>query len=169
MSFELLVTEEAVCTDKHPSDPAAKIVACSSPEAGYQVFGKGALISADDAKRYGVKASPATPTYTLRLDSHTIAHTPEDKAYAATQPQFGLQMAKAEHIRTAADLAVASQATATAATAAAAAEDAKKDTDAADKKAKAALEKTAAAPKVAKAKKERKPRTKKAKAETATT
>ena len=124
--FELLLTADAVCTDKHPSDPAAKVVACGSAEAGYQVVGKGAPISAADAERYGVKTTKADANYTLRLDSHTIAITPEDKAHAATQPQFGLQIAQAEHIRTAGELALASLTTANAATAAATADDAKK-------------------------------------------
>jgi len=151
MSFDLLLTDEAVCTDKHPNDPKAKVVACTSPEAAYQVVGKGAPISADDAARFGVKTKKAdASSYTLRLDSHTIARTPEEKVFAATQPQPGLQMARAEQIRTSASLAVASLGTAAAAQADAAAEEAKKADELADKKLKATLE-TKAAPAMPKA------------------
>ena len=141
MSFELLVTDEAVCTDRNPSDPKAKVVPCTSPEAGYQVVGKGAPISAEDAHRFGVKTKKVEESnYTLRLDSHTIARTPEDKAYAATLPQPGLVAARAETIRSSAALSVASLGNAAAAKAAEADEEAKKADEAADKKLKATLD-----------------------------
>jgi hypothetical protein len=163
MSFELLLTDEAVCTDKHPSDPKAKVVACGSAEAAFQVVGKGAPIAAADAERFGVKTTKADATnYTLRIDSHTIARTPEEKAFAATQPQPGLQLARGEQIRTSANLALASLASTDAAAAQEADAEAKKDNEAADKKLKAKLEDKSAtrkkAPKATKA-----PRAKRAK------
>lgn len=143
MSFELLLTEDAICTDKD-----GKVVACDSEDAAFQVVGKGAPISAEDAARYGAKTKKAdTTNYTLRIDSHTIARTPEEKAFAATQPQMGLQLAKAEEIRTSANLAVASLNSAAAAKAAEAAEEAAKTDAEADKKAKAAFEGKADKPK----------------------
>jgi colicin import membrane protein len=145
MTFDLLLTDEPVCTDRDPSDPKAKVVACTSPEAAYQVVGKGAPISAEDAARFGAKTKKHDETnYTLRLDGSTIARTPEDKAYAATLPQPGLVMARAESIRSSAALSVASLGTAAAANAAAAEEEAKKADALADKKLKAALDNKAA-------------------------
>lgn len=155
MALELLLTDEAVCLDKPPADPSAKVVKCNTPEAAFQLVGKGAPISADDAARFGVKTKKAEETnFTLRMDSHTIARTPEEKAYAMTQPQPGLVAARAEQIRSAANLAVASlvredQAKATEATA-----EAKKAEEGENKKLKAKLaNKTAKAPRKARVKK----------------
>jgi hypothetical protein len=107
MALELLIADEAVCLDKAPGDPKAKVVKCDSLQAAYQVVGKGAPISADDAKKFGVKTKPAEATGTLRLDGSTIARTPEDKKYAATLPQPALMAARAEQMRTAANLSIA--------------------------------------------------------------
>jgi hypothetical protein len=108
MALELLIANEAVCLDKAPGDPKAKVVKCDSPQAAYQVVGKGSPISSDDAKRLGVKTKPAEATGTLRLDGSTIARTPEDKKYAATLPQPALTAARAENMRAAANLAISS-------------------------------------------------------------
>lgn len=140
MSFDLLLTEEAVCLDKHPGEADAKVVPCTSEKAAYQMVAKGAPISAADAARFGIKTTKAdTSNYTLRIDSHTIARTPEEKAYAASQPQPGLINAQAEQIRQSAALSVASLATAANAQAADAAAEAKKADEKADEKVKAAL------------------------------
>lgn len=142
MSFDLLLTDEAICLDKHPQDAEAKVVSCTSVEAAFQLAGKGTPISAEDAARFGVKTTKAEATnYTLRLDSHTIARTPEEKAYAATQAQPGLVMAQAEQIRQSAALSVAALGTAAAAKNADAAAAAKKEDEKADAKVKASLEK----------------------------
>ena len=106
MALELLIADEAVCLDKAPGDPKAKRVKCDSPEAAYQIVGKGAPISAEDAKTHGVKTKPYEATTTLRLDSHTIARTPEDKKFALTQPQPTLTAARAEAMRTAANASI---------------------------------------------------------------
>jgi len=157
MSFDLLLTEEAVCLDKAPGDPEAKVVACGSSEAAYQMVAKGAPISAADAARFGIKTKKAElANYTLKLDGSTIAITPEDKAYAATLPQPGLQLARAEQIRTSAALSVASLNTVASAASADAAAEAKKDTDEADEKLKTSLY-VPAAP-VVKAPRKRKPK-----------
>lgn len=108
MALELLIADEAVCLDKAPGDPKAKVVKCDSPQAAYQIVGKGAPVSADDAKKFGVKTKPYEATGTLRLDSHTIARTPEDKKFALTQPQPALTAARAEGMRTAANLSISS-------------------------------------------------------------
>ena len=141
MSFELLTTDEAVCTDKNPSAPDAKVVKCDSPEAAFQLVGKGSPISAADAKRFGVKTKPGELAgYTLLVDSHTIARTPEEKAYAMTQPQPGLVRARAEQIRSAASLEVASLTAADQTKAFEAGEESKKADALADKKLKVGLE-----------------------------
>jgi hypothetical protein len=108
MALELLIADEAVCLDKAPGDPKGKVVKCDSPQAAYQVIGKGAPISADDAKKFGVKTKPAEAAATLRIDSHTIARTPEEKKFAATQPQPALMAARAENMRAAANLTISS-------------------------------------------------------------
>lgn len=151
MSFDLLLTDEAVCLDKHPSDPEAKVVACTSDKAAYQMAAKGTPISAEDAARLGVKTTKADlPNYTLRLDSHTIARTPEDKAFALTQPQPGLVAARAEQIRASAALSVAALTTAQARDAVDATAEARKTDEEANKKIKAKLEaKTPAKPRKA--------------------
>lgn len=147
MALELLVTEEAICLDKAPGEPGAKVVACNSEKAAYQLVAKGTPISQEDADRFGVKTKKADlANYTLRIDSHTIARTPEDKAFALTQPQPGLVMAKTEQIRSAAALAVASLATAEAAKAADATEESKQAAAEEDKKLKAKLEDKSAKP-----------------------
>jgi len=138
MALELLVTDEAVCLDKQPGDPGAKVVPCTSEKAAYQLVGKGSPISSEDADRFGVKTKKAEATnYTLRLDGSTIARTPEDKAFAMTLPQPGLVLAKAEQIRSAAALSVASLTAAEAAKATDADAEAKKADAEADKKLKA--------------------------------
>ena len=164
MSFDIQVTDEAVCTDKNPSAPDAKVVKCDSPEAAYQIAAKGSPISEMDAKRLGIKTKPGElAAYTLLLDSHTIARTPEDKAYAMSQPQPGLIRARAEQIRSAAALEVASLTTADQARSLESEEESKKADALADKKLKAGLEnKTYKAPasedKVATPRTEKKPR-----------
>lgn len=132
---ELLLTEEAVCLDKAPGDPTAKVVPCGSDAAAYQIAGKGSAISAADAERFKVKTKKAESASTqLMIDGSTIAKTPEDKAYAATLPQPHLQRARAESIRAAAEAEIYSLALADAAAAAEAAEKAKKaDEDTAKK------------------------------------
>jgi len=140
MSFDLLLTTEAVCLDKHPGDPDAKVVPCTSEKAAYQMAAKGTPIAAADAERLGIKTEKADATnYTLRLDSHTIARTPEEKAFALTQPQPGLVLAQAEAIRASAALSVAALSTQANAQQAEATAEAKKTDDAADKKIKASL------------------------------
>lgn len=161
MSFDLLLTDEAVCLDKAPGDPEAKVVACDSEKAAYQLVGKGQPISEYDASRFGVKTTKADATnYTLRIDSHTIARTPEDKAFALTQPQPGLVAAQAEQIRASAALGVAALTSAHNAATVDAANEAKKTDEEADKKIKANLAAKAAekpkAQKTAKATKARK-------------
>lgn len=153
MALDLLLTAEAVCLDKHPNDPKAKIVACTSPEAAFQLVGEGTPISAEDAEKFGVKTKKAEATATLRIDSHTIAKTPEDKEFAATQPQPALTAARAEHMRTAAGLSVASAIAADYAKTAETAEDSKKADAAANKKLKAKTENKAKKPRKARAKK----------------
>ncbi len=160
MSFDLQVTDEAICLDKQPGDPTAKVVKCSSPEAAFQMVAKGSPISADDAKRLGIKTTSAELAgWTLLIDSHTIARTPEDKAYAMTQPQPGLVRARAEQIRSAAAVAVASLTTADQAKSLEAAEESKKTDEASTKKLKADLENKADKPaKASEDKAEKKPR-----------
>ncbi len=160
MALELLITDEAVCLDKAPGEPGAKVVPCNSEKAAYQVVAKGTPISKEDADRFGVKTKKAdADNYTLRIDSHTIARTPEEKAYALTQPQPGLVMARTEQIRSAAALSVASLAAAEAAKATDATEESKKAAAEEDKKLKAKIEDKSAKP-------ARKPRAKKTKTET---
>ncbi len=150
MTLELQVTDEAICLDKQPGDPTAKVVKCDSPEAAFQMAAKGSPISADDAKRLGIKTKPGELAgYTLLIDSHTIARTPEDKAYAMTQPQPGLVRARAEQIRSAAAVAVASLTTADQAKSLEAAEESKKTDEASTKKLKADLENKADKPRKA--------------------
>ena len=159
MSFDIQVTDEAVCTDKNPSAPDAKVVKCDSPEAAYQLVAKGSPISEMDAKRLGIKTKPGELAgYTLLVDSHTIARTPEEKAYAMTQPQPGLVRARAEQIRSAAALEVTSLTTADQAKAYEAGEESKKADALADKKLKADLENKADKPSKAEDKPEKKPR-----------
>ena len=140
MSFDLLLTDEAVCLDKQPGDPSAKVVPCTSEKAAFQLVGKGSPISAEDAERFGVKTKKADVTdFTLKLDGSTIARTPEEKAYAMTLPQPGLVAARAEQIRASAAMSVASLTNAEAAKGAKASEEAKKAEAENDKKLKATL------------------------------
>lgn len=164
MTLDLLITDEAVCLDKPPADPGAKVVPCTSEKAAYQLVGKGSPISSADAERFGVKTAKAdTTNYTLRLDSHTIARTPEEKAYALTQPQPGLVAARAEQIRSAANLAVTALTREDQAKATEVAAEAKKADEGENKKLKAKLENKTRAPRAA-----RKPRAKKSATESKT-
>ena len=160
MSFDIQVTDEAVCTDKNPSAPDAKVVKCDSPEAAYQLVAKGSPISEMDAKRLGIKTKPGELAgYTLLVDSHTIARTPEEKAYAMSQPQPGLIRARAEQIRSAAAVEIASLTTADQARSLESDEESKKADALADKKLKADLENKADKPaKASEDKPEKKPR-----------
>lgn len=169
MALDLLITKEAVCVDKHPGDPGAKVVACTSDKAAFQLAAKGTPISQEDADRLGIDTEKAElGNYTLRLDSHTIARTPEEKAWAATQPQWGLVQARTDQIRSAAALTVASLAMAELAKAAPDGEQKKADDEATAKAKEAAESKKAPKPAKAekatttKAKTPRKARTKKA-------
>jgi hypothetical protein len=156
MALELLITDEAVCLDKQPGEPGAKVVSCTSDKAAFQLVGKGSPISKADADRFGVKTKNAeTSRVTLKVDSHTIARTPEEKAFALTQPQPQLTAARAENMRSAANLAIASMAAEDQAKSAEADEEAKKEDEAANKKLKTKTENKSATktPRKARAKK----------------